>query len=291
MKILASTMTALALSANVLGAAIDERADADPTGHVHVSNVTGDVVVSGWTDSVVEVTGTLGDNAERLEFERDGRHTTIKVHYPDGVRNPDPSDLVVRLPRQSELTVSVVSGDVTTSEVDGAQRVSAVSGDVEAEIRDAAIEATTVSGDVTVTGAGAGALTATTVSGSVEVADVSGELTVKTVSGGVGVRGGELSAARLRTTNGEVSVDAALSGSGRLDAETVNGRVRIRLADLDDLELDLQTFNGNIETCADLDVDRPDRYGPGRSVRATLGDGQRRLRVKTLNGRVDVCGG
>jgi len=58
--------------AALAGSPISERAPADATGHVEISNTAGSVEVSGWARNEVEVTGTLGDGVERLEFSRAG---------------------------------------------------------------------------------------------------------------------------------------------------------------------------------------------------------------------------
>ena len=64
------------------GTPINERAAADPAGSVEVSNVAGTVRVTGWDRNEVEVTGELGDGAEKLEFAVADKVTRIKVILP-----------------------------------------------------------------------------------------------------------------------------------------------------------------------------------------------------------------
>ena len=88
---------------------IDERNSADPDGLVHVSNTAGTIKVVGWDEDEVEVTGSLGKGTRGLEFEREGRHTTIKVLYEKNSRRSESSHLVVRVPENSELAINGVS--------------------------------------------------------------------------------------------------------------------------------------------------------------------------------------
>ena len=145
-------------------------------------------------------------------------------------------------------------------------------------------------GDLLVEGRGeTGFVTLTTVSGSIEAVGVTGEIETTTVSGDVEISKGRLRRARMKATNGTIEVDVSLAADGRLDAETLNGDVEVILATAENLELDLETFNGRIETCFGLTAERQSRYGPGRLLRASLGDPDRRVRIKTVNGDVEVC--
>ena len=114
---------ALALSASPAwaGSAIDKRGPADPTGSVEVSNVAGTVSVSGWDRNEIEVTGELGDGVERLEFTTTDKVTRIKVVLPDRSYNVEDSDLIIKVPAGSRVSVNTVSADTTVSGVTGAQ--------------------------------------------------------------------------------------------------------------------------------------------------------------------------
>ena len=92
---------------------ISELADAHPKGDVEISNVSGDVVVTGWDREQIEVTGTLGRGSERLEFVSEGRHTLIKVVIPRRSHNVSGSDLEIRVPEHSRVSVTGVSSDIT----------------------------------------------------------------------------------------------------------------------------------------------------------------------------------
>jgi DUF4097 and DUF4098 domain-containing protein YvlB len=281
----------LCLTGLVKAEIIDEAADADPRGRVEVSNVSGDVVVRGWDEARIRVTGTLGDGAERLDFVRDGKHTLIKVVYPDEHHHDADTDLDIQVPEGSDLRVTGVSADIDVENVRGVQNLQTVSGEVVAEVFGADFEARTVSGDIEVHGQRQSTLvTIITVSGDVDIMETGGELEASAVSGDIDVVAGTLSRARLRTTNGDITLGGELERGGRLDGETVNGDVEVMLADASNVEINVETFNGDIDHCFDVQVERKSRYGPGRELRVTRGDGESSVRIKTLNGDVEICG-
>src|SRR5512135_785190 len=113
------------------GSPINKRTAADPTGTVEISNVAGSVLVTGWERPEVEVTGELGDGSERLEFTKAPKLTRIKVILPDRSYHVDETDLVVKVPFGSVLSINAVSADVRIQNVRGAQRLQTVSGDIQ----------------------------------------------------------------------------------------------------------------------------------------------------------------
>ena len=185
--------------------------------------------------------------------------------------------------------VTAVSADVVVEGVRGPQRLQTVSGDLVTEPWQDC-EAKTVSGDVEVTGQGdGGMLTITAVSGDMDIRAVGGELMATTVSGDLDIEADGLSRARLRTTNGDIEMDATLV-AGSFDAQTLNGDVELKLNGDADLDVDVETFNGSVSNCFGAEVVRQSRYGPGRELRFRTGTGEREIRIKTMNGDVDICG-
>ena len=270
--------------------AIDEAADADPRGQVEVSNTAGDVTVTGWGRDRIEVEGTLGRGAERLDFLRDGKHTLIKVVLREHARNVSASDLDIRIPEASGLSVVAVSADIEVRNVQGVQNLQTVSGDIDATVFEADLEAKTVSGDVEVQGQQNSTLiTVMTVSGDVEITNIGGEIEASAVSGDLTVEAGVLTRVRLRTTSGDITLQGAIDKGGRLDGETMNGDVEVTLVDTSDVVVTVETFNGDIDHCFDAEVERRSRYGPGRELRVSRGDADRTVRLKAFNGDVEIC--
>jgi DUF4097 and DUF4098 domain-containing protein YvlB len=282
---------ALAASAAALaGTPIDKRAPADPAGSVEVSNIAGSVAVSAWDNNEVQVTGSLGDGTDRLEFTSADKVTRIKVILPKHSHNVEDTDLVIRVPAASRLAVNTVSADIGVKGVTGGQRLQSVSGDVHTEAGAEDVECKTVSGDVRVDGSGkTGMLTITTVSGDVTALRVAGEANANTVSGDMVLGLGRTTRTRIRSTSGDLTLAALLTAGGKVDAESISGDVRITLLAPVDAEFDLSSFNGDIHNCFGPKPESKSEYAPGKELHFSEGAGSGRVWVKTLNGDISIC--
>ena len=274
--------------------AIEKRAAAEPTGEVEIVNVAGTVRVSGWNKAEVEVGGEIEDQ-DRLEFSTQGSRTTIRVKSPRS-RNGGGTDLIVRIPERSALTINTTSADQRIDRIKGRQRLQSVSGSIDTEIGIEELYAKSISGDIRVLGIGAEAAPpatmrrVSTVSGDITLSKINGEIELETVSGDMQIDATELTRARLNTTNGDIHIETKLAKDGRFDAETINGDVRLKLLGTVDAEFDIHTFNGDIDSCFGGEKVQTREFGPGRDLDFKQGAGSARVRIKTLNGEVDLCG-
>lgn len=263
---------------------------ADARGEVEIVNVSGAVEVDGWDRAEVRVDASLGSSVERLEFRRDGQRTYIKVILPKGRGSSGSSDLIVKIPRDSSLTVNTVSAEQRIKGVHGAQRLQAVSGDIETEFGPGDIEAKTVSGNILARGRDdKGSVRATTVSGDLQLDDGGPELDLNTVTGDMNVRLDRLERGRIKTTNGDLQLTTHLGDEARLDVEAINGDLTFDLRGKVNAEFDIETFNGDIENCFGPKPSRTREHGPGNELHFAEGKGDARVRIKTLNGGVSIC--
>ena len=272
------------------GTPINQRAAADPSGAVEISNVAGTVRVTGWDRNEVEVTGELGEGTERLDFAVVDKVTRVKVILPNRSNNVEDTDLVVRIPMASRLAVTTVSADIEVQDVTGAQRLQTVSADIRTEAAAEDVECKSVSGDVAVNGSGKKALvTITTVSGDAMALKVAGEVNANTVSGNLTLGLGETTRSRLRSTSGDLTMASVLAADGRLDIESISGDVRLELHGPVNAEFDVTSFNGEIRNCFGPKAVSTSEYAPGKELQFREGQGTGRVRIKTLNGDISVC--
>jgi DUF4097 and DUF4098 domain-containing protein YvlB len=281
----------LAASPAVLaGTPINERAAADPAGAVEVSNVAGTVRVTGWDRDEVEVTGELGKGAEKLEFAVADKVTRIKVIMAGKSYDGEDTDLLIHVPAASRLSVNTVSADIEVQGLLGAQRLQSVSADILTAAAGEDVECKSVSGDIAVNGSfKKGLLTITTVSGDVTALRVAGEVNANTVSGDVTLGLGETNRSRARSTSGDLTLAALLAADGKLDAESISGDVRLELVGAVNAEFDISTFNGEIRNCFGPKAVSTSEYAPGKELRFREGQGSAQVRIKTMNGDINVC--
>jgi DUF4097 and DUF4098 domain-containing protein YvlB len=263
---------------------------AQPRGTVEISNVAGDIEVSGWDRQEVAVRAELGAEVERVDMSSAGGRTTIKVVLPTHTGGHGDADLHVQIPKDSQLEVSAVSADIKVTGVLGVQRLNAVSGDITAELGPADVEAKTVSGGVRLKGHGQAArLRVSSVSGDVHLEHGAGDFEANTVSGSLGVSLDSARSIRARTTSGDLRVDAKLSRGATLEATSVSGDLNVRTSADGGFAYEVSSFSGDISDCFDQKAARTSQYGPGSTLQGTRGEGAGHVRLKTMSGDVQLC--
>ena len=197
---------------------------------------------------------------------------------------------MIRVPAGSSLSVNTISADITAQGVAGAQRLQSVSGDIRTVAGSEDVECKSVSGDVSIDGSGKkGLVGITTVSGDVKALKVAGEVNASTVSGDVLLGLGVTERSRVRSTSGDLVLAMRLAGDGRFDAETISGDVRLNLVGDVEAEYDISTFSGDILNCFGPTPVSSSEYTPGKELRFSEGKASARVRIKSLNGDINLC--
>jgi len=293
--VLCLSATLLVLVGSAAASAADDRTfdrvvPAQPRGVVELSNVSGKIEVSGWDRSEVSVHAELGSSVERVEVSSEGGRTSIKVLLPHSSGQGGEAELKVKVPKESEVDVSAVSADVTTTTVLGVQRLSTVSGDVSAELGGGDLELKTVSGDVRLKGHGQPArLHVSTVSGDVHLEHGAGDLEASTVNGTLTVSLDSARSVRARTTSGDLRFVGKLSRGGEFEATSVSGDLNVRASADGGFAYEVSSFSGEISDCFNAHPERASQYGPGTRLEGTRGEGAGRMRLKTMSGDVQLC--
>ncbi len=285
--------------------AIDEVRSAGPKDNVEISNVKGRVEVEGWDKNEVRVTGTLGKNVERLEFERDGDDTEIRVIKSGNGWRMGESNLVIRLPFGNEVRVECVSGSIEVNGIKADLDLESISGSVRAVNCEGDIEAQSTSGSVKVLSS-KGDVKAESISGSVEVdgdfreakaKSTSGSVRVKTVrdevraesiSGSVEIVGVAPRDVECQSESGSVSYTGGLAPNAKLRARTHSGSVKLRLPADVSARMYAQTISGSINNQINsVEAERP-QNGPGASLNTKFGDGSADINANAFSGSVTI---
>jgi DUF4097 and DUF4098 domain-containing protein YvlB len=282
-----------------------------PDGSIDLSNLSGNVTVTGGAGSEIRIEATKRVRAKDPEgarrqlsslgieaTERAGR-VDVRTYYPRGNNIQAEIDFVVHVPDKAGVTIHTVSGDIDVERVKGEVRVESVSGNLKAVDTPQLSRAKTVSGDLSISGAlSADALTLGTISGDLVATRVkTRSIDLQTVSGDLRLEDVSCERAQVRSVSGDVTFSGPLAKSGRYEFVSHSGDVRVSVGASSGFELAANSFSGDIRSELKLDGmsggrGEHDMDIPGvpksREVRGTYGDGSAVLIVKTFSGSVVV---
>jgi DUF4097 and DUF4098 domain-containing protein YvlB len=289
-----SALLLLALSGTAIaGSPINETRSVNADARIDVSNIKGDVTISGWDKNEVSITGTLGDGAKKLEIDGSGSSLTIKVEPPDkqgwfnwgSESRMGNTSLDLKVPRNAEMKIEVVSAEVALSGVAGRSlNVNGVSGKLRLDSDAKEVDVDSVSGNIELTGkAERGHLE--TVSGNVRARGLGGQIKFETVSGDIDAENGDYREINAGTVSGDINLRGKPTKDARIEVETMSGDVHLYLpADITS-RIHATTFSGSIRS--DFGKVKEEEHGPGSSLDATLGnDG--RVNLQTFSGDIEV---
>jgi hypothetical protein len=253
------------LSALFLGPAladrpIDETVAADPDGEVSIELVAGSVHVIGWDRAEVQVTGTVGDDVEKVDISSSGGDVSIEVELPDhgGYDGEDRSlddaaaDLEIRVPDGCLVEVESVSASITVEDFGGA------------------VDLESVSGKVSITGAPRQA----------EVSTVSGRIVVSSDA--------PLDEGDFESVSGSIEVRTALGSGGDFSFETVSGNIELRLPGNTSADFEIETFSGEIVNELGPEAKRTSQYAPGKTLEFTTGGGDADVEIESFSGKIEL---
>jgi hypothetical protein len=265
---------------------IQQARPAPPDGVVQIENAAGSVRVIGWERAEVSVTGTLGAGAEGLSLRGDKRYTHVEVET-DGNPHGVHSDLEVRVPAGSDVTVESFGATIDVSGVQGQVGAETVNGEIRVGGAARSVRAESVNGSVTVSGA-TGHVQAESVNGGVTVRGGGGEIDASTVNGPLTVAGSAFTRAVLETVNGHLLFDGGLGAGASLDASTVSGEVELVLPAGTAADFSLSTFSGDIRNELGPPARASSRYTTEKDLTFSTGGGGANVTVETLSGSITL---
>jgi DUF4097 and DUF4098 domain-containing protein YvlB len=272
-----------------------------PNGSVSVSNVSGDIIVTGASGNEVSIEavkrahrGQLGD--VNVDINEAPNRVDVQTNYVG--RNSDVSvDYTISVPSSASIYLHSVSGDVKVTGVQGLVRIEAVSGTITASGTPRLDRAKSVSGDVTLTDAGGeGDIQIGSISGTVHVKGLkSVGVEVSSVSGDVTVTNAACERFDAKSVSGTLEYDGTVSRNGRYNLNSHSGDVRLILANPSGFELDASTFSGSIHPDIPVTIGGANRSSDdrrhgmrGQHVQGTFGDGSAVITIRTFSGDITI---
>lgn len=268
-------------------APINETRPLAADGKLTINNLAGTIVVTGWDRNEVAITGTLGEDVEKLDISGDARQLSVVVRYPNSTHgNVDDTELQLRVPARAQLALDAVSADIRVSDTSGRIDAKSVSGDIQLKVGSGEINASTVSGDLNVR-APAYKTSLNSVSGDLIANGLRDTLSADTVSGDLLLVGGSFKALKVQSVSGDLALKLDLDSGAVLNAETLSGDIGLQLAQMPDAKLTMKTFSGDLHNGFASGHDDDE----ARSLSTTLGSGHGQINLHTFSGDIEVGGG
>jgi hypothetical protein len=93
----------------------------------------------------------------------------------------------------------------------------------------------------------------------------------------------------VSSVSGEISVQAELTPTARVEMGSVSGTVTLRIKPPVNADFDIESFSGDIENCFGQKARDTSKYTPGSELNFTLGNGGARVEIETLSGEISLC--
>jgi DUF4097 and DUF4098 domain-containing protein YvlB len=286
-----------------------------PSGSLDLSNISGDIVVTGGPGDEIRVEAVkkvhareAHDAKQQLEAvtieatERGGR-VEIATNYPHKQNTRVDVFYTVQVPASASVSLRSISGSLELTGVNGEARLETVSGNITTSNSSKLAKVKSVSGDVSITeGGSADVLSLGTVSGNLSASRVKARtLEAQTISGDLTLVDTQCDRLQLKSVSGDMRFGGPLAKGGRYEFTTHSGDVRLSLAGSTGFELTANSFSGELRSDVPLSGRQGDavptgddddgHHGMRRSeLRGTYGDGSALVVVQTFSGDLVVGG-
>jgi len=268
---------------------VSERLPIGPGGEIDIEVLSGTVTIEAWDKDVVEVTGTLGDGVEELEFEGDEDGVWIEVVFDEEYhgRHEVETDLTIRLPGGTPLSVETVSASISVTGVTGELDIETVSGNIQISSNPSALDVESVSGNIFVKSAPPESDLAS-VSGLIEIRAAGGLIDVENVSGEIMIHGGVIDGGDLETVSGDITCQAIPGPGNDLDIQTMDGAITLVVDPTLIASFELSTFSGSIDNQIGPEPRRTSKYTPGKELSFNTGTGGPSISLESFSGTIKL---
>jgi DUF4097 and DUF4098 domain-containing protein YvlB len=218
---------------------IHESFDTGTSGRLTLTNINGDVTVTGYDGKTIQVDAIKYASTQqkldesKIEFHTKNQHLTIDVDIDNDRRDHHDGsariEFKIRVPRGTSIDdLELVNGDLGLDGIAGRVDASSVNGDVTGEKLSGDVDLSAVNGDVSLTVVGVvESIKLHSVNGTVELMiprDANARVSASTVHGSI--RGtGDIKAEKNFVGSSLSSVLG--NGDGKIAVNTVNGNIRI----------------------------------------------------------------
>ena len=271
-------------------------------GTFDLQNVSGDIVVTGGGANEVrieaikrvrhpnesEARALLQAIEVRIE-ERNG-DVEVRTDYPR--RNWSGGvDYTVTVPREANVILRSISGDIRVSNINGELRAETTSGDLTATAVRRIRLAKSISGDLEITDSDGDEVSGETTSGDVIARGLKARtVDLRSISGDLRMTDVESDRAFARTVSGSVDFSGPLARTGRYEFQSHSGDVRVALPGTPGFSIEASTFSGNLRSDFPLTLqgNSPNGFPRRSALRGTSGSGGAVLSLQSFSGNITV---
>jgi DUF4097 and DUF4098 domain-containing protein YvlB len=207
-----------------------------PGARVEVSSIRGPVEIlnADTATAQVQIIRTARTRADleyhKIEVQQDGNSLVVRgVQEPEQRRRENVQvnhRVILKVPRNINLSVSSVSGSLKVGDVDGQTHVSSISGSGYIGNVGDKLQVSSISGNLEVGNVG-GDARVTSISGNLGLGQVNGSLNVSSISGGLNATLVSLSpeGIHINSVSGSIEIGFKSEVNADLDAKHVSGEV------------------------------------------------------------------
>jgi DUF4097 and DUF4098 domain-containing protein YvlB len=241
-------------------------------GKVDISNLSGNIVVTTWTQGEVKIEAVKVSQASSLakakenaakvtiEVTPEGNILRIETKYPKsggpfGGESVNVSvDYKLWIPQTASLKAKNISGNVDAEGLGGPADLDAVSGNVILRKAAKGAEGKSISGNVEVTEV-TGDVFLKSVSGSIKAQQIKGSVEAESVSGSLDlIEVSEAGTVRAKALSGDIVYRGRINKAGIYTLKSFSGRVEMFLPADSAFDLEAETSSGRVDSEFEIKV-------------------------------------
>jgi hypothetical protein len=261
------------------GARVEKNANTTPNPRISVSNLTGEIVVKGWSRTQVHAICTM--SSPRVELDTsvfpEGPGPAERIHFDTHVLDPlatgkdQGADYMMEVPVGSSVEITNRQGSAVIENLQGEASVESVGGTI--SVRDVA-----------------GHLSVRSVGGDIEVVRPSGRVEVSSITGNLHFVSATGSRVRGITTSGRILYEGDLVSGGDYALSSYSGDIELLCPATASFELNAKTVRGKVDNGFPLTARRhlPSRLASSSSLLGMHNAGNATVEVKSFSGTIRI---
>jgi len=248
---------------------------------------SGTLIVQTWDEDTVELQAWGDDDDVRIDLRKRGQRVLGTVSGEHG--HQIEADIEVRIPEWMPLEVEGRDLDCEIEAGDTAVEARVLGGDMLVQGGRGRVKVRSVHGSVTLRGT-RGDIDVHATNEDIRMRDVEGDIIAESVNGSIRIEGAIATTAELITTSGDILYDGSILSEGDYFLDTHHGDIRMSVPPETSALIEIETYEGEVETRGTEIGDALEEVKRGREFRAELGQGEARVRIRTFSGDVELYG-